>query len=592
MSHGIAGARARAVGVLFVVVITLIVFYHPLIQGSIRGHDSRTHISWLLSVLDAVRAGNFYPRWLPDQFAGLGAPVLYYYPPFSSLFFALIDQITLHRLPVASLIVVATFLLSLASSATFYFWARGFSKGVIPLAVAVFYGVAPYHFQIDYMARGAMAEFAAFVWIPLIFAGIQRWMRWEGRGALALVILGCAGLFLTHLLSGMLVAMAAVPYVFLLSFEARPAEPNLALAALVRRKWLPLLVAVLLSVAISACYLVPALTLLPFMNQSALMTSGIDQTSLHHVLDPDKPKSFAMIAGIALLYLLVALACMMFYWRRRSATMSGPVSADVSRGRLELLFWGSVITFFFVFMMGWLNILVKSPSPLGKIQFLWRALVVVEFAVCTLICLADVLLLERGGRSRARTWGKSGAVAFVCIFALASAWATKKLYADPRSEDPSSSEHVRLRMSPPEYFPPGAQAPVPTAEIGHYPSVVSGSAEIVSFKAEKYPSRFELGVRAEGPATIALPSYGFPGWTINDETGHSYPVTTATPYKLLAVDVGQGMHVFSFKRVALMQERIGNWVSLVALLATLVFLVGLRSMSRTVLPFKPIGANQ
>ena len=572
MSGAVGGNRRVIAAVVFVLAVTLLVFYQPLMHGSIRGHDSRTHISWLLSVMDAVRAGNLYPRWLPDQFAGLGAPVLYYYPPLTSLFFALVDQVSLHRLPVGSVIVSATFLLSLASSATFYLWARGFSRNAIALAAAVFYGVAPYHFQIDYMARGAMAEFAAFVWIPLIFAGIQRWFGNGRRAALVLVMVGCTGLFLTHLLTGMLVALAAVPYVLLRTFvrDDDGATPT-TLATVLRQKLLPLFIAAVLSVGLAACYVVPALTLLPFLNQAALMFSGIDQTALLHAFDADKPKSFVMIAGIATLYTLLAVVLGALSWRRRHAR--GVASAR--QAVTDVLFWSAAVVFFFVFMLGALNVLVAPPSPLGKIQFLWRALVVQEFAVCTLVVLVGQVLVDQWRNVAAARYVKIAALVLVVGFAALSSVLSKKLYADPHMEEPAGSEHVRLRMSPPEYFPPGAQAPVPPAQIAQYPAVVEGSAEIVSFKADKYPSRFELTVRASGPATIALPAYGFPGWATSDASPSSSWLTTATPYKLLAVKVASGSHVISVRRTSLLQERIGNWTSLVALLLAAVFLVAL-----------------
>ncbi|MCA1322642.1 hypothetical protein [Herbaspirillum sp. alder98] len=572
MSSVSGGNRRGIAALLFVLAVTLLVFYQPLIHGSIRGHDSRTHISWLLSVMDAVRAGSFYPRWLPDQFAGLGAPVLYYYPPFTSLFFALVDQLSRHQLPVGSVIVSATFLLSLASVGTFYLWARGFSRGAIALAAAVFYGIAPYHFQIDYMARGAMGEFAAFVWIPLIFAGLQRWFRAANWKSLALVIVGCAGLFLTHLLSGMLVAMAAVPYVLLRAFVRQEGAAPVPLAVVLRAKLLPLLIAAVLSVGLAACYVVPAITLLPFLNQAALMFSGIDQTALHHAFDPDKPKSFAMIAGVASFYTLAAVTLMWLSWRRRRTLADGAAREALG----DIVWWSAVVVFFFIFMMGALNLLVTPPSPLGKIQFLWRALVVQEFALCTLFVLAGKVLVEQGRNVVLAKYVKVAALLLVVGFAAGSSFLSKKLYADPRTEEPAGTEHVRLRMSPPEYFPPGAKAPVPAEEVSRYPAVVAGTAEIVSFKAERYPSRFELNVRATGPATIALPAYGFPGWSITDDSQHAYALTTATDYKLLAVEVGPGAHVISVKRSAVPQERIGNWVSLISLLLTAIFLLVVR----------------
>ncbi len=553
-------------GLLFALVIVLVVFSYPLMQGSIRGHDSRTHLSWLLSLMEAWRTGALYPRWLPDQFAGLGSPVFYYYPPFSSFFFSTVDWLSLHQLGVGRVVVISGIVLSLASAGTFYWWARGVAGGsVFALVAAVFYGVAPYHFQIDYLARGAMAEFAAFVWIPLIFGGIQRWLHGQRWPDLFWLMVGCAGLFLTHLLSGMLVAMVAAPYVVLSLAPMRSGQPAVPLRRLLGAVLLPLVLAVMLSVGVAACYVLPALSLLPYMNQAALMYSGIDQTSLLHALDPGKTKSFLMIAGIAVLYSVGALALLLRQWTGRRSVQ--PPSQASARS-FELVFWCGVVLTLLLFMLGGLNVLLRPPSPLQKIQFLWRALVMQEFAACSLICLAGAGMARAG----VAKWRQTVALVLLALFAVVSAMAAKKLYADPHAEDPAKTEHVRLRMGPPEYIPLQAQELLPAQQVAQYPKVLAGQAEITGFARTTGPVGFQIKVRAAGPATVAVPAFTFPGWQVKDETGRELQVGMATPYALVTVPVEQGDHTYTVWRVSLPQERLANGISLAAVLLLLVFL--------------------
>lgn len=556
----------RLLGLSFALVIVLVVFSYPLMQGSIRGHDSRTHLSWLLSLMEAWRTGALYPRWLPDQFAGLGSPVFYYYPPFSSFFFSTVDWLSFHQLGAGRVMVVSGFLLSLASTGTFYWWARGAAGGsVFALVAAVFYGVAPYHFQIDYLARGAMAEFAAFVWIPLIFGGIQRWLQGQRWPDLFWLMVGCAGLFLTHLLSGMLVAMVAAPYAVLSLLSIRSRQPAVPLRRLLGATALPLVLAVMLSVGVAACYVLPALNLLPYMNQAALMYSGIDQTSLLHALDPGKTKSFLMIAGIAVLYGVGALALLLRHWSGRRSVQPAP---EERTRNFELLFWCGVVLMLLLFMLGGLNILLHPPSPLQKIQFLWRALVVQEFAACSLVCFAGA------GRVRAAAakWAQTVALVLLSLFAVVSAMAAKKLYADPHAEDPARTEHVRLRMGPPEYIPLQAQELLPAQQVALYPKVMVGQAEITGFVRTTGPVGFQIKVRAAVPATVAMPAFTFPGWQVKDETGRELQAGTSTPYALVTVPVEPGDHTYTVSRVSLPQERLANGISWAAVLLSLIFL--------------------
>ena len=69
------------------------------------------------------------------------------------------------------------------------------ARGTYPLLGAILYMLAPYHLY-NFHVRGALAEFAALVWLPLIALGIERLPH---RRGLLLLALSYGGLIITYL---------------------------------------------------------------------------------------------------------------------------------------------------------------------------------------------------------------------------------------------------------------------------------------------------------------------------------------------------------------------------------------------------------
>src|SRR5690348_8590153 len=71
--------RIAIVSVLAAALLELV----AIILFPFRGYDAYSHIYWIGEWHKLWAAGIFYPRWLPDSFAGFGAPSFYFYPPLS-----------------------------------------------------------------------------------------------------------------------------------------------------------------------------------------------------------------------------------------------------------------------------------------------------------------------------------------------------------------------------------------------------------------------------------------------------------------------------------------------------------------------------
>src|SRR6476469_8300516 len=68
-----------AVPLLLLLAVALVLpaaLHHRLLNDNLQ-----VYWVWADQFTAELARGNLYPRWLPDSYAGLGAPVFYFYPP-------------------------------------------------------------------------------------------------------------------------------------------------------------------------------------------------------------------------------------------------------------------------------------------------------------------------------------------------------------------------------------------------------------------------------------------------------------------------------------------------------------------------------
>jgi hypothetical protein len=195
-----------------------------------------------------VLASVLYPRWLPEFAFGYGHPVLNFFGPLSyywGLPFTLlgVDAALALKLEFATGLI--------ASALGMVLLARLHLDRGAALVAAVVYAYLPYHL-VDLYVLGAVAEFLAFVWFPLVLWAFHRMVTGPAnqrpvRGALAALLF--AAMVVTHSLSALVFAPVLGIYLIILLARApdRGAVVSVALAlllsaALAAFYWLPVLV--------------------------------------------------------------------------------------------------------------------------------------------------------------------------------------------------------------------------------------------------------------------------------------------------------------------------------------------------------------
>ena len=58
--------------VLVLAAAAVLLLSPTLVLGTLISHSSPQNLTWASQFAEQVRAGIFYPRWMPDSFDGLG----------------------------------------------------------------------------------------------------------------------------------------------------------------------------------------------------------------------------------------------------------------------------------------------------------------------------------------------------------------------------------------------------------------------------------------------------------------------------------------------------------------------------------------
>jgi hypothetical protein len=434
-----------------------------LVMAPILILGERTQDSWQLDIVWARQfadqlATNPYPRWLERSFDGFGAPVFYFYPPLAFYAAGAVHYLTLGLISTFQEIWVVATLALFASGLSMRAWLREIG-GREWLAAA--YLIAPYHL-FDIHVRGALAEFCAYALVPLVMLALKRAL--DAKSPLPLAA-AYAALVMTHLPTALLVsALLMAPYILWKRGDLVRTGAGMALG-----------------LALAAIYLVPALTL-P-LNTAQMYRQNFRVADLY-VWNWTWPIARVIAPQLLMMTFLAILA----------------------RGRSVWSLWSYVLC---AVVLGLIPVLMLPI--LDKVQFPWRALMLIEF------CVATKLALDPRALSR-----PVGLIYPVMLLGLMIQPPVKA----PLGRFPDATEYL------------------PAAVVGP-------ATEPVDLPP---PAYLAMAERTHAGATVTLRRFNFPSWT------------SCRPIEGVLVTIPEGCEA----RIAITgPEKLGAGISLAALLAWL-----------------------
>lgn len=501
-------------------------------------HDD-TQIARVIVMGNALRDGQFPVRWVSDLGYGYGYPLFNFYGPLPYYFGGI-----LYALGVSAL--VATKLMFgigiVSAGITTFFLARrmlGNSGGILAAALTVY---APYH-AVQVYVRGAVGEYWAVAFLPLVLAGVMYRSIIVGGIGLALVIL-------SHTILGFITVLFYVVF-FIIYWVVQYVRKRWDYAHMKR-----LLLMLGLGLGISAFFWLPALFEMRFTNVSGQTSATADFRDHFVCLSQlwDSPWGFGgsvkgCLDGLSYklgkfsIILVLATIVGWFIYRKHP-----------SWHRFFPLLVGVVLSLFFLVSLS--QPIWEFMAPFAYIQYPWRFLSFVMIYM-SLVAAHTVLLLP-GKIFRAF-------IVSVCIAILL--WGNAKLF-QPQYVHPAASaqfeqpDDLRWRVSKisDEYLPANFVKPeVSDAIVRDFVSGIPGQSIEHQIEKSQYIKFF---INIPEDSTIALNRVFFPGWHYYLNEKEVTPrVVDAIPY----LSIPQGRQAVELKWFDTPIRFVANVMSLVTL---------------------------
>jgi hypothetical protein len=518
------------------------------------GHDALEYLPRATEFYEGLRAGQLFPRWAPDLSAGYGQPFFSFNPPLfyylAALFHAPgLSFIAAQNLALLALLCVAG--LGMYRLAAEFYGPRG------GLVAAVAYLFAP-SLLVTLYVRHALADFAAFAFIPWALWGLYRFAR--DRHALALLIGAVSQALL--LLSSNPVALIAFPA--LLLFLGWLACAERSGRVLLRGIW-----CLALGVGLAAFFWLPALAERRFVHLSRLLEGYLDYR--HHFVYPQQffhsPWGYGLsLAGtedgmsfaLGPVHLLLTIAALLLLRRvRRTHPRGGLV---VSFSLLLLLLAAFLASRGAMFLWEWLPLL-------HYLEFPWRLLSLAAVSTA-LLCGFPFLLLPPERRRLAHSLMMS---LLAALFLFGFPQARPESFLDVAEADYSPQAIARQGLAVTtarEYEPIWVHEP-PPAPAAAPVSLLEGQGRLLSARVS--PTQVVLQAEIAEKARLQVNLFYFPGWTLYID-GMDVPISYDNPHGLIQFSLAPGEHQVQVRFQDTPVRLWSTWLSLGAVVLLLLTL--------------------
>jgi uncharacterized membrane protein len=449
--------------------------------------DGLTHMSNIAQFHSALKDGDLPVRWL-DKSANYGMPFGIFSQQLVAYIGALMMFVFQDTLMVFNLVI---FIFAFLGCVSLYVFVKEYTDEISALGATILFSLAPYRIVNIYI-RGAIPEFAASMFLPLILLCLKRWIVDKKINYLFLLVVSLTFLFLTHPISGIAFSIIAGIYFLFLIWDKKKRIRITAAA----------LFAIGISLGIVSFYLLPLTREFSYLNQGTHETiftpnSAID---IGNLFREGLGESNYLHIGIFELFIIVMGALLV-------------LKSYLKKKRVHILLGVSLISLLIYVL---LISKVATPlfyliKPLGNIQHQWRFLSATIFIAPFIFA---VILKSLPSRAKLVTV----AIAALVIFTVRMPQAKGKEYIKtPESQYFSSTKNLYAEVMNTLWS--GSTESYPKKETKG--EVIEGRGIIVDRQEHNSWRRYEV-VSVDTIRMIDNTFY-FPGWKVYVD-GLSVPV--------------------------------------------------------------------
>lgn len=489
--------------------MTIAPLFHP---GFFPMHDD-TQVVRVQQMAQALKDLQFPVRWVSDLGYGYGYPIFNFYAPLPYYVGGIFNLLGFDALFSTKIM----FLLGILFSGVFmYFLAHEFFGKPGGILAGLFYLYAPYH-AIDIYVRGAVGEFWAMAFLPLMIWGFYKVGKYSIEKSnsqlkdknkvwkwIIICALGYAGVILSHNLTAMM------------------ATPFLATGLLICFVWLMserrflamryLLYAFILGLGLSAFFWLPAIYEMKFTNISSQVGGGANFRDHFACLSQlwDSPWGFGgsapdclndgfsfKVGKLHLILSVIAFLLVLFWWGRKRKTSLIILPAVFYLG-------------FSIFMMTSASTFIwESIKPMVYIQYPWRFLVFIIFASSFLAGSIFIFIKNR--------------LILITVFLLSSMillfynskYFQPSQYLDLKADDYINEENIKWKTSKisDEFLTKGFPKPKNPNDIIRE-KIISTDKTAKLSNLEIRSNKYKFEVDGENGDLILVKVALFPGWKV------------------------------------------------------------------------------
>lgn len=465
-------------------------------------------------------------RWVPDLGYGYGYPLFVYYSPLAYYLMEVFHLLGFSFLASIKIEFILTFILS---GLGMFLFAQSLWGNFGGLISALFYVYAPYR-AADVYTRGAVGEFTAFIFLPLILWAILEFIRQNKKKYLLFLSLSSAGLLLSHNITSLIFAPVAVFWAIFLLWHYRKS-----------RLFSQFTFAAFLSFALAGFFILPVLLEKKFAHVET-MTYGYFNYLAHFVslkqlflsthwgfgsseLGPHDDLSFA----IGFLHWFFALLALLagFHQRKKEKLKS------------NLLFLLGIIGLTAAFMTHQRSVFIWNRITFLKyLQFPWRFLTLITFAFSAMT--GGLVFFLRKYRLPV------GILMILLLILLNAFYFNPSKWLEISDEDKFSGQlwEDQITASIFDYLPIFAKSP-PAQKAPDQPWTIEGQIEVVNFEKGTDWQKGKIKVVTD-IAKIQLPLFYFPRFELQIDQQIT-PFNYENDLGLITFAASRGEHDFYVK---------------------------------------------
>lgn len=540
-------------------IILLVPAFYPLVRPGFFWMQDDLQAFRIQQLDKCIKDFQIPCRWVPDPGYQYGYPQFNFYPPsvyylgevFHLLGFQFIDAV--------KILFILGFILA---ALTMFIFLKSLFGNFPAFVGAIIYTYAPYK-AVDVYVRGALSEFWAFVFFPLVFWSIYQLIKFGKLKYLAWMAVSIGLLLITHALMSMIfLPLAGVWGIMWIILE---------------KKWkiLPkVFLGGLLGVGLAAFFVLPMSWEKQYSHSESMLGGYFDYRQ--HFIDVQQifisnhwgygssylgPGDDLSLTTGHILWLgaLLALILALVFWKKEKKLS------------IAILVLGAADLFVLFLTHQKSTFIWENVSLLVWLQFPWRILSDSVFLLSTL-SVAGLFLLKR-----TKLFLPLGLIMIIAVFILYGSFFKPYKWFDISDQEKFSGQlwEKQLTISIFDYLPIYAKLP-PIQKAPEFPEVMDGQAIFLSYKKG---SHYQVGeVEVLEKANLRLPLFDFPGMKVKvngQEIPHHHDDCRNQEFclGLISFDLPVGRHLIKAELTNTLVRTLGNILSLISITAVaLIFL--------------------